>query len=266
MAVINLSGSGWGALWAGDIGGFTDVTFRAVQRTGKSGTHRVKSVDSDFHQVNVQTASAPRYKDLDKSTGRYGQAERLTKKLINYNSWHYLDPSDQYYDDAVLEIGDINLTLSDNSSDVADAVSKDDLTVTRGGVDVTAQVTLPSFNAIDIASQAITGMETNAVGDGLEAGDIISFTVTKASVDYGTISFVVLPSVLQLEENKFYRADKYFISPPYRNTSDQPSFTKAVTLISDSPIFHCSSKYLSLYKGGAGLETQYIVYFTGTRS
>ena len=80
------------------------------------------------------------------------------------------------------------------------ASNQSSMTVTRNGVDVTAQITKPSFNDIDWngVTDTLSDLSVNAEGAGLEEGDVISFTVT--SKDDLTITFTVGEDDLQLAD------------------------------------------------------------------
>jgi hypothetical protein len=70
------------------------------------------------------------------------------------------------------------------------------VTVTRNGVDVTSQVTAPSFDGIAVATGAATAIAVNAEGAGLEEGDVITFPLTTAT-DV-SLSITVAENDLQL--------------------------------------------------------------------
>lgn len=80
------------------------------------------------------------------------------------------------------------------------ASNQDSMTVTRGGVDVTAQIEKPSFDGIDWngTTKTLTDMDVNGEGAGLEEGDVISFTVT--SKDDLTITFTIGEDDLKLAD------------------------------------------------------------------
>lgn len=71
-----------------------------------------------------------------------------------------------------------------------------DTTITRGGIDITAQIGKPTFNGIDWDGSALTDILVNGEGTGLEEGDVISFPVTD-NTDV-TITFTVGQDDLQL--------------------------------------------------------------------
>ena len=78
------------------------------------------------------------------------------------------------------------------------ASNQSSLTVTRNGLDVTSQITKPSFNGMtwNGTTDTLSTMVVNAMGAGLEEGDVIFFTVT--SKDDLAITFTVGQNDLQL--------------------------------------------------------------------
>lgn len=76
-------------------------------------------------------------------------------------------------------------SVTGGTTATTDTSNQATLTVTRGGVDITASITKPAFDGITVTAGAITailvGGSSNLVGGGLKEGDVIAFTCTTAS-------------------------------------------------------------------------------------
>jgi len=120
------------------------------------------------------------------------------------------------------------------------------MTVTRNGVDVTAQITKPAFDGIDWNGTALTDMLVTATeGEGLEEGDVISFTVT--SKDDITITFTIGEDDLKLADGIYQL-----------KASTDVTFTSV--LGSDEIIYLNVSEFKFLAQDG-GNDAKIVAYF-----
>lgn len=86
-------------------------------------------------------------------------------------------------------------TVTEGTTATADTSGT--VTVTRNGVDVTSQVTVPSFDGITVAAGSATAIVVNAEGANLEEGDVITFPLTTATTV--SLSITVAENDLQLK-------------------------------------------------------------------
>lgn len=78
---------------------------------------------------------------------------------------------------------DVRVVAKGSTDASADSSDQTSMTITRNGVDVTSDVTKPSFDGIDVTASTseITSLDVNVEGASLKLGDKIKFDLTTAT-------------------------------------------------------------------------------------